>query len=938
MKYFSADYWVILFCSLASTSYSQTFTEVSQLAGINHFIYSPSLIGGGCAFFDYNNDGWLDIYIVGGLNQDKLYRNNGDGSFTDVAASAGLYAAGLFYTQGVVTGDIDNDGNRDIFVTTLGDNNDWAEPVRNILYRNNGNGTFTDIAAFAGLTDSTWSVSASMGDYNLDGYLDIYVGNYVAQTAFIRHPISNEIIGFAHTGFEDYLYLNNGNNTFTQIAPQLQTNNAGTTLATAFSDFDNDSDMDIYVANDFGEWVIPNVLYRNEYPLDSFTDVSAASGANAGIYGMGIAVGDYNEDGNLDYYITNIGRNVLYQNNGNGTFSDVTDSAGVINTYTPDSLFTTSWGTAFFDYDNNTWLDLFVSNGQIPAVDIIATGVKDPHKLFRNNMDGTFTDVSALEGVSDSTKGRGFATGDYDNDGDLDMLVACTHQFQNGAGTKVLLYRNDQANGNHWLKVNVQGTVNAHDAFGTRIEVYAGGRKWLREIDGGSSHASQNSSTAHFGLGSYAQIDSLVVIWLGGNRFTLYNLTADQTLTIIENGQSIVQQDVFVEICAGDSVLAGGAFQTTAGEYSDTFPLAGNIDSIVITHLTVHQNELTTRHFDVCDGDSILLNGIYFHADTLLTDSLTSVFGCDSIVLTEIIFQSRQVAIADALICEGDSIFAGGAWQTQSGTYYDTIPAGALCDHVLITALGVIPAIEPDTLQAFICTGDSLLAGGAYQTAEGFYANTFTVPFGCDSVVVTDLKILNHDPITQTLTTCAGDSIFAGGAFQTTAGIYYDSLLNANGCDSLIISELNFYASYSADTSLIIADGDSAFIAGGWQTEAGTYTDMLTTANGCDSILTWELIVESVGIETISQENFQLHVYPNPANSNFTVSYFLQNEETVCLKLLDISGKEALRILDKKITVGTHQLEISNSTLAPGMYLLTFRTSSRLGELKLILY
>lgn len=930
---------ILLLCIVCGvhSAGAQTFTEVSATAGINHFVFSPALIGGGCAFFDYDNDGWQDIYITGGLKRDKLYRNNRDGTFTECGIAAGLYGDGLYYTMGAVAGDIDRDGDRDIFITTWGDYNDWATPVRNILYRNNGNGTFTDIAPQAGITHAVWSVSATMGDYNLDGYLDIYVGNYVDSTAFIFHPVTHQITGFAHTGYADFLYLNNGNSTFTQVAPQFSVANEGTTLAATFTDYDNDQDADIYVANDFGAWVIPNRLYRNEYPLDSFSDVSAASGANAAIYGMGIAPGDFDEDGDLDYYVTNIGRKVLFRNNGNGTFTDVADTAGVTNTYT-DSLFTTGWGTVFFDYDNDTWLDLFVSNGQIPAADIIATGPEDPNKLFKNNMNGTFTDISAFAGLSDSTLGRGCATGDYDNDGDLDLLVVCAYRDTIGsAGTHVLLYRNDMATGNHWLKVEVRGTVNNPDGFGTHVEVFAGGRKWLREIDGGSSHASQNSSIAHFGLGGYTAVDSIVVLWPGGSRFTLPNVPVDRLVTVLESGQGLVTEDVYAEICQGDSLFAGGAFQTTTGIFYDTLTASSGIDSVVISHLSVLPSATTFLHYDVCAGDSILLGGIYFYTDTLLRDSSLTSSGCDSVITTEVSFIPRQIAIADAFLCEGDSIFAGGAWQKQAGSYSDTIPGGALCDLIVITAVDLIPATEIDTVEAVICAGDSFFAGGVYQKQEGFYTDTFSVPlFGCDSLLVTHLRSISAVIETRNLNACRGDSVFAQGNYQTVSGTYTDTLTSAAGCDSILISVLRFDSTYMTQIFHTIPEGDSLFTGGTWQTESGTYMDTFISAGGCDSIIITGLLVEPVGAGNIPLPALRLKVFPNPAREKFVIEYQINTAEQIEITLTDISGKKLMHVC-KMETTGLHHLRQGHPELSAGIYFIRLRTGSAAETQKLVL-
>lgn len=508
------------------------FTEVSQSIGVD-FSYQRDLplMGGGAAFFDYDNDGALDLYLIGGVGSDALYRNNGDGTFSDVSLQAGLSVTAVPHTMGVATGDIDNDGYRDVYVTT--------RFVRNFLLKNNGDGTFTDIAGSAGLHQEAWSMSSTFGDFNQDGFLDLYVVNYVEKPQFKTDENGN-IIGYAHKCFPNYLYINNGDASFTEVASQLGVDSEGCGLATAFTDYDNDGDMDIYIANDFGEYIIPNVLYRNDGPGSNsvwkFTDVSQASRANVAMYGMGIAVGDYDEDGDFDYYVTNLGRNALLKNLGNGTFQDVTSPAGVTSTYVDGSLFSTSWGTAFFDYDNDTYLDLYVNNGYIPALDFNQTSETDPSKLYKNNGNGTFSDVSQTLNVDDVDIGRGFACGDYDNDGDVDFVLAVIRKDSvDTQAPRYMIFRNDNANGNHWLKIKLQGTASNRDGYGAHIKVVSNGRSWLREIDGGSSYLSQNASIAHFGLGVHTKVDSVIVYWPGGATKILENVEVDRTLEIIED-------------------------------------------------------------------------------------------------------------------------------------------------------------------------------------------------------------------------------------------------------------------------------------------------------------------------------------------------------------------------------------------------------------------
>ena len=524
---------ILFFCLLPFMGSAQIqFTEIGQAAGVNFQPFIPWYIGGGAAFFDYNNDGNIDLYVTGGWRKDKLYRNNGDGTFTDVSVASGIANPNLFVVSlGVTTGDIDNDGDRDILVST-------EKGFANQLFRNNGNGTFTNITSIAGLSADVYSTySSAFGDYNKDGYLDISVGHYV-ETAQGQYDSVGNHIGFLHKCPANYLYINNGNNTFTNIANSLgfMANDTACTLSTTFTDYDNDGDMDIANANDFGQWIVSNQLFRNNFPNNSYSNMTDSLSLNTRMYGMGVAVGDYDQDMDLDYYMTNIGRNSLYRNMGAAGFIDTADAAGVDNTWTPgDTLWTTSWGCGFFDADNDTYLDLFVSNGYVVSTTFIINDEQDPNAFFYNNGDGTFTNLAPQLGLDEPEICHGFTYGDIDNDGDLDMFVPILVYDTTIVGqSNSFLYRNDSDSTNHWLQVELEGVQTNRDAFGVHIEIYVGGRAWLHEISGGGTHTSQYSSIAHFGLASDTIVDSLIIHWLNSPTERYYNLSSNQRLHLIE--------------------------------------------------------------------------------------------------------------------------------------------------------------------------------------------------------------------------------------------------------------------------------------------------------------------------------------------------------------------------------------------------------------------
>ncbi|MCF8257414.1 MAG: CRTAC1 family protein [Flavobacteriales bacterium] len=520
-----------------------SFVEMSQQAGIEHYQKSNLHLGGGVAVFDLDNDGWEDIYLTGGENRDHLYRNNGDGTFTEMGIDAGFGLTAAVTTHGVVTGDIDNDGFRDILILTeLGS--------QNMLYRNNGNGTFTRLVTALGVSTPERSVSATMGDVNKDGFLDIYITNYVAVNGLIFDE-NEEIVGFSHECQADRLFINNGDLTFSESSMQYGIVQGGCGLAAAFTDHDGDGNMDILVVNDFGQWIAPNALYHNQLPNSAFDDLSGQLGIDDGFYGMGLAIGDYDRDGDLDYYMTNIGRNYLYRNDG-GFFTELAEQAGVLND-SVNGLNTTGWSCFFFDHDNNGRLDLFVANGEIPAAQFIANALEDPDKLFMNNGDGTFTDISDAVGIGSTQRSRGAAFGDFDNDGKQDLVV---HSVKHNEAEPVnaRLYMNTTDNGNHFLRVKVQGTTSNRDGFGSRVRIVVNGQSQMAEVTGGSGHASHSSSIVHFGLGASTLVDSVIVIFPSGIRVFETNVDADQMRTLTE------------DLLTGAEVAIDGAWVRRTGE------------------------------------------------------------------------------------------------------------------------------------------------------------------------------------------------------------------------------------------------------------------------------------------------------------------------------------------------------------------------------------
>jgi enediyne biosynthesis protein E4 len=501
-----------------------TFRDVSKEAGINHqfIVYE----GGACAF-DYNNDGFEDIYITSGMNSDILYRNNKNGTFTNVIEGSGLEITKNYVTQGVVSADINRDGLRDLFITTITTKNTKKVIPRaiNLLFLNLGNGKFKDVTKQYKLDEmNSFSTSASIGDINADGWPDIYVSNYFNEFKGELSVINDATIVGQNQISKPYLLINHEGQYFEDAYENYDLSHKGYGFGGVLTDFDNDADQDIYVIHDFGYKRTPNILLENRFPRKTFTDISEKMKMDLKINAMGSAIGDYNQDGLLDYFVTNIRSNKFMVNQGNGkAFLEMSNQLGT-------GLTAISWGANFADFDLDADLDLFVSNGDLnPNCNPMAN-------FYFENVGGKFTEMARVNGINDYGLGRGSITFDMDNDGDLDVLVVnqkpVLPNYPVESVTK--LYLNQTSKGN-WLKVKLIGNESNKEGIGARVELISGNLKLIREIDGGaSSHLSQNSTIAHFGLGKNSKIDKITITWVGGNTQILEFPKANQMLVIKE--------------------------------------------------------------------------------------------------------------------------------------------------------------------------------------------------------------------------------------------------------------------------------------------------------------------------------------------------------------------------------------------------------------------
>jgi len=490
--------------------------------------------GSGAVWFDYNNDGLLDLYVLSGRYiegvtdhsradgkdaTNHLYRNNGDGTFTDVTEQAGV--AGKGFSMGVAAGDYDNDGFEDLYVTS------WNSAI---LYHNNGDGTFTDVTEKAGVQNHQFGVGAAWIDYDRDGNLDLFVGNYLKYDPKAKrlYYTADAFAGpLDYEGESNRLFHNNGDGTFTDVSERAGVASpVGRAMGVTVGDFDNDGWPDIYVANDQME----SYLYHNNHD-GTFSNVSLEQNVAYGTNGdtpsaMGPIFADYDNDGAVDLFVSDMRYHRLFRNSlKEGFFIDTTADSGIARMAGQY----VGWGDAIFDFDNDGVKDLFVVNGGLHWL------IPMEDTLLRNNGNGTFSDVSAQAGSYFEIKkvGRGACFGDFDNDGYIDAFVVVL----GGKGILVHAVPPPPANRYHWLTIKLIGTKSNRDGYGARIEAVAGDLKQVVENEPSAGYLSQNDPRPHCGLGTHREVDTLTVKWPSGIVQTLEHVAADQFLIITEPGE-----------------------------------------------------------------------------------------------------------------------------------------------------------------------------------------------------------------------------------------------------------------------------------------------------------------------------------------------------------------------------------------------------------------
>jgi hypothetical protein len=526
------------------------FADVAQAAGLTEpilygepdsFTYIIESMATGCAFFDYDNDGWMDIFILGGRtlagtppgSGNRLYHNNHDGTFTDVTAKSGLADPG--WAQGVCVGDYNNDGWEDLFLTYYGQNR---------LYRNNGDGTFANVTAEAGLLNpkNRYNTGCTFVDYNRDGHLDLFVSNYLEIDLATAPKPSLAVPNCNYEGVatmcgplglpkaQHYLYRNNGDGTFTDVSREagIAALRGSYGLTAVSIDADEDGWPDIFVACDMS----PSLLLMNNHD-GTFREEAllrgiAVSGDGREMGGMGAGVGDYNLDGHTDIVKTHYFNqaNGLYRNDGKGNFDDATVEAG-LNKETRFVCF----GAGIVDFDNDGYPDILLTSGTVyPEVARVSPRfpARSPRLLFRNRGDGTFAEIGADagQGIDAAHCSRGAAFGDFDNDGDVDVLIMNVNE-------PPTLLRNDAPSGNHWIKLRLEGTRSNRSAIGARVVVHYAGKVQVQEVLSGCSFFSSNDPRLHFGLGAATTAD-IEVRWPSGLVERIRGAAANQLLTLRE--------------------------------------------------------------------------------------------------------------------------------------------------------------------------------------------------------------------------------------------------------------------------------------------------------------------------------------------------------------------------------------------------------------------
>lgn len=523
-------YLIIVF----QVAYAQQFVEVSNEIGLDHI--HPGIdhreVGAGVVVFDFNSDGWDDIFQCGGTFPSKLWVNN-KGVFEDVTEEQHIDRIAGLMVQGASSADFDNDGFEDLFICNNGITSDLGDGQPPVLLKNiNGRyfepvfvDIFNEIGNYPGCV---W------GDINGDGFSDLYVLNYLKSMAKEEEGEGeNRTNKYKPTCLGNKLFLNQDGKGFIEVSKTLQLDDIGCGLAASFTDFDNDNDVDLILLNDFGHFNnLGNKIFRNEYPELKFTDITDSLNFQSKFYGMGVGAGDYNNDGVLDYYLTNIGKNYFFCNE-NGRFNDRANDFNIDLSMVTTSETGTSWSGLFLDVENDGDVDLFVAKGYLESFE---EAIKlDQNKFFINHL-GKFRDVSLNSGINDSSTQRGAAILDFNNDGKLDIV---TNELKVGRSEfakmdqKIKLFKNISKSKINWVGIKLIGSEDVNrSCVGCSVTIGSGKNIQIREVDGGSGHSSQSTKTLYFGLGKKKFAENISIQWLGKETQLIGTMKGGKVYTI----------------------------------------------------------------------------------------------------------------------------------------------------------------------------------------------------------------------------------------------------------------------------------------------------------------------------------------------------------------------------------------------------------------------
>lgn len=769
---------IILIMGINNNSHSQVFENILPKCGIEHFSHDGRLMAAGVVVMDYNNDGYDDFLFIGGDDEKTIiFRNNPaayttkpydyPNMFTDVTDDI-IDIPEQFFVIGGATIDYDNDGWEDLVLTT-----DRHQPI--LVYRN-VNGKFKEVGISLGFKEKFESTSISIADINQDGWADIYIANYFEDNT-------------SQNCLPNSFFINQGGKGFVEDAFRYGINDRGCGLANTFSDYDNDGDLDLFVANDFGQAFSSNAAYRNEYPEKYFTNVKNDLGFNNAILGMGVDGGDYDNDGDLDYYATNLGQNFFYENLNGQAFQERGKELKIDNTRanqtTENAGFTVSWSVNWFDFDLDMDLDLHVTNGFLAPIEDVNTEYIDNNRMFENvGKNKPFLQSTAELGLLSPGIDRGAAQIDFDNDGDIDIITSVvrpdTDIVPYNDDDYYKLFENKQTSGRKWIKFKLVGSRSNRLAIGSRVRVFTGDTIQMRDVtSGGGGFLSQSTRQIIFGLKDHETIDSVEVLWPGKGRVKtkLRNVAANQTLRLLEPYLDTVR----VEVCENSEMF--GKVWTNYGEHFETITAQNGADSNLVYQVFVNPVNVRNINIDVCKGE--MFEGKVWDAPGDISITNINQKGCDSTTNYSVALLETFSSTVDTSICYG-TFFLGKEY-IQDTLITRSLKSVNGCDSITKYNLSVIDA--PNYTENFeVCYAD--LFRGRIIVKREIFTENYPSQANCDSV-----HTIIVDPIAESK---RRDSVYINAGEEYKGKQYFsdDVYVNKikggayNGCDSLYIADI----------------------------------------------------------------------------------------------------------------------------------------------------